>query len=802
MASTGPDESTPAVPARPRRYARLRMSMGRHPADLLRMAVAAGVVLVCLVIARARDVDPVESAIFLELQRLPAWLTETAHVLGWFGSWPGIAAAAGVALYAKRVRMAMSLAAAGATSWVLALLLHWLTAPRVPAGLALTVLRQPAAAGFHFPSAHAAVIAALVTSAGPYLARSARGSGWALVVLVGVADVFLGNNLPLGAFAGAVLGWGTGTFYHLVLGAPGRRTSDRAVQMALDEAGLQGAQIAAVGRRWLRPDEYEITTRTGERLQMKVVRRMHRLAGPSYRLSRLLASVELHHEPALSTTRHEVEHEAYMTLLAERAGVGVLPVVLAGEIEHGPPFLIRRHVAGDTLSSLSAEAVDDAVLGLIWQDVALLGHHHIAHHGLRANNILIDSDGRPRIINFTLSRVGGASGQVPQDIAELLVTMASVVGVERAVRSAVREVSTEALCDALPHLQWLALHRRLRRQLAQDRSTLADLRETLAEQIGHPPPRFRSPVRPITVVIMLAIGLAVYLLLPQLSSLGAVRRSLAHADWRWIGVAVLTGFLGVLASGWTIMGSSRRSLPAGRTMAVQLAAAFTGRTTAAGIGFYGINIAFLERLGLPRTRAVAVVFLNRAVVGAVTGLATVFGLLVIGNAVPVGRVSIPAGLPVIVMIAVAVVALVAFLVSPIGRRLVWRRVTAMLHELAHDLLPTLRRPVRALQLVGGSLLFLALQAVGLAATLAAFQPHFPLIPVLAVYVVGSTLGQLAPTPGGLGAVEAATVAGMTAIGVGPTAAVAAVLTSRALTFWLPVLPGLVAFRLLQHYEVI
>jgi len=82
-------------------------------------------------------------------------------------------------------------------------------------------------------------------------------------------------------------------------------------------------------------------------------------------------------------------------------------VVLAGEIEHGPPFLIRRHVAGDTLSSLSAEAVDDAVLGLIWQDVALLGHHHIAHHGLRANNILIDTDGRPRIINFTLSRVGG-----------------------------------------------------------------------------------------------------------------------------------------------------------------------------------------------------------------------------------------------------------------------------------------------------------------------------------------------------------------------------------------------------------
>jgi len=98
--------------------------------------------------------------------------------------------------------------------------------------------------------------------------------------------------------------------------------------------------------------------------------------------------------------------------------------------------------------------------------------------------------------------------------------------------------------------------------------------------------------------------------------------------------------------------------------------------------------------------------------------------------------------------------------------------------------------------------FLVLQAVGMAVTLAAFEPHFPLIPVMAVYVVASTLGQLAPTPGGLGAVEAATVAGLTAVGVAAAPAVAAVLTSRLLTFWLPALPGVAAFRLLQHHDVI
>ena len=130
---------------------------------------------------------------------------------------------------------------------------------------------------------------------------------------------------------------------------------------------------------------------------------------------------------------------------------------------------------------------------------------------------------------------------------------------------------------------------------------------------------------------------------------------------------MLAGLLSVLASGLTLLGSSPTPLPFWKTMAVQLAAAFTGRTTAAAIGFYGINIAFLERVGLRRGQAVGVMFVNRV-------------------------------------------------------------------------------PVRSGQLFGGAVLFIVLQGVGLAATLAAFDQSFDLVAVLAVYVVGATLGQLAPTP--------------------------------------------------------
>jgi undecaprenyl-diphosphatase len=56
------------------------------------------------------------------------------------------------------------------------------------------------------------------------------------------------------------------------------------------------------------------------------------------------------------------------------------------------------------------------------------------------------------------------------------------------------------------------------------------------------------------------------------------------------------------------------------------------------------------------------------------------------------------------------------------------------------------------------------------------------------------LAQAAPTPGGIGAAEAALIAGLTAFGVDPAVAVPAVFLYRFATFWLPVLPGWIAVR--------
>jgi undecaprenyl-diphosphatase len=71
-----------------------------------------------------------------------------------------------------------------------------------------------------------------------------------------------------------------------------------------------------------------------------------------------------------------------------------------------------------------------------------------------------------------------------------------------------------------------------------------------------------------------------------------------------------------------------------------------------------------------------------------------------------------------------------------------------------------------------------------------------------VYLGSSIIAAAAPTPGGLGAMEAALVAGLTAVGMEAGIAVAAVLAYRLATYWLPILPGWLSFQLLERRNYI
>jgi uncharacterized membrane protein YbhN (UPF0104 family) len=79
----------------------------------------------------------------------------------------------------------------------------------------------------------------------------------------------------------------------------------------------------------------------------------------------------------------------------------------------------------------------------------------------------------------------------------------------------------------------------------------------------------------------------------------------------------------------------------------------------------------------------------------------------------------------------------------------------------------------------------------------AFGSPPPFTVIWMAYFIG-TLGNLLPLPGGLGGVEGGMIGALAAFGVDINLAVLAVLSYRGISFWLPTLPGVVAYFQLRR----
>ena len=112
----------------------------------------------------------------------------------------------------------------------------------------------------------------------------------------------------------------------------------------------------------------------------------------------------------------------------------------------------------------------------------------------------------------------------------------------------------------------------------------------------------------------------------------------------------------------------------------------------------------------------------------------------------------------------------------------------------------LRQPLKLLLLVGGSFIVTSGYVLAMYFSTRAFGGDLTFAQVGAVYLVGSAVASAAPTPGGLGALEAAVIAGLVAAGMPNSVAVPAVFLFRLATFWFPILPGWGSFTYMQRED--
>ena len=121
---------------------------------------------------------------------------------------------------------------------------------------------------------------------------------------------------------------------------------------------------------------------------------------------------------------------------------------------------------------------------------------------------------------------------------------------------------------------------------------------------------------------------------------------------------------------------------------------------------------------------------------------------------------------------------------------------------ARNLVDVLARPKELAFGIAGALVLNLATGLGFWAALMAFGYHTNPIETTFIFLLANTLGSAVPTPGGLGAVEAALSVAFTAVGIPSTIAVSATLVYRIAFYWLRIPVGALAMKWLDRHNLI
>ena len=531
---------------------------------------------------------------------------------------------------------------------------------------------------------------------------------------------------------------------------------------------------------------------------VKVLGRNERSADLMFRIYRWLRLRKTGDDKPFVSLKRAVEHEALVALQA--AALGVRTPRILGLAEVGVDGMLIAYESIDARSADLVDVIDDATLDAIWDMVHELHRTRIAHRDLRLANMLIEPDGTPWLIDFGFSELAASDQLLGTDVAELLASTAAVVGTERAVGAAHRTSGLEELERAMPWLQPLAMSSATRDAIGGEKG-LEPIRTMLIEQCGlqaeEPVKLERIDGKSIFVIATLA--LSVYFLAPQLADIDNIWAQIRTASPGWMIAAVALSLLTYLAATASLLGAipiRLRFLPA---LAAQLASSFANRVTPAKVGGMATNIRYFQRHGVPTAVGVTAVGLN-AIAGLITHVALTVTFLLLASGTDTST-ELPIPSPAVV--GVALVALAAIVVLtwavPITRRLVRQHVVPQLIAGARSIRQIGRSPSRLALLFGGSAVITLAYLAAMIASLEAFgaTASLPLIGLL--FLTASAVANAAPTPGGIGAAEAALIAAFSTVEAAEIV-VPAVFLYRFVTFWLPILPGWLALTWLRRTD--
>jgi uncharacterized protein (TIRG00374 family) len=322
----------------------------------------------------------------------------------------------------------------------------------------------------------------------------------------------------------------------------------------------------------------------------------------------------------------------------------------------------------------------------------------------------------------------------------------------------------------------------------------------------------RRAVTLLAAVVLL--GIFVLVVLPQVAGFGDTLGRLREGNKAWLGVAVafevvsiggyVAGFRAVFSCHETRIGW-RESYQI--NMAGLVATKFFSAAGAGGVALtvWALRAAGLSGRTVARRMASFEILLYAVYMGSLLLVGGGLALGVLPGRGPFALTILPAGFGTLV---IALALAMRFLPEDVEARAVARLAAGRTRRIASRL-ATVPRTVRegmvtATELVAhptpgllGPAAYWAFDIGALWASFHAFGAAPPLAVVVMAYFVG-TLANTIPIPGGVGGVEGGLIGSFIAFGVSGSDAVLAVLTYRAISYWLPLLPGSVAYFRLRR----
>ena len=782
----------------------------RRPTDILLLIVSlAGLAVFSLPAPGPTELDESLTALLEDLPGLAGWVWRVCFAL--LAVWSLVLVGMAAVPRARRILLRDYLVAVLVAS-ALALLASSAAGTTPSDGLRALVNPGPPAV---YLGLRVALFTAVVVTASPHLSRPLRYVGRGLMGAGALASIALGVALPIGVAAGFAVGVAAAALTHLVFGSPGGRPTREEIENGLAELGLdarsvEDSPLSLAGSALFRAD-------CGP-AGIISVKAYGRDAWEGQLLTSTWASLTRRGEtPDLGSGRLAcAEHEAMCSLLAERAGVPVLPLLEVARTADDDVLVITQAAAGLVL--LAGQASDEDAAAA-WAALDALHATGMSHGSIGVPTVVRDRDGRVVLANFAQAEVAAGADDRGVDAARLLVTSALALGPDRALAVARAARGDDGVIAMLPYLQPPALDADLRHAIRAADWRLKDLAAAACALTESEAPELQPLARVswLALAKVLFVAAFAYWLIGFVSEVdwSSVVAAFQSADLAWLAGALALSPVVQFWFSFGTLGASMAKLRLLPVLMLQYSIQFIALVLPASAARVALEVRFFQKWGVATAAAMSIGVID-SVMGFVVQVAlilviTLSGLAVISpqstdTSTTTTSSSGPGALAVVAVLVV--VGLVATLVVPSlrgrARAAIPKYRSALVEQAgkARGALAVLRHPSKVGLMLGGNLAAQVTQAIILGMCLEAFGSSADLAQLILINTFVSLFAGFMPVPGGMGVAEAGYTAGLQAIGVPSAVAVSTALMYRAVTFYIPPLWGSLAMRWLRRHEYV